>query len=177
MPNRTLLICAGIGVLVVGALISGGFFASRGTHVELTGSIRKTRVAALSPTRSVAVLDFRATNRSDYDFVVKTVEVEITLADGKKIVGQFIGEVDAKTLFPALPALGDKLADSLAMAERIGAKQTVERMAAASFQLPESDLADRKAIVEAIRTAWAELAAKAGRRAPEWRERVLKALR
>jgi TRAP-type C4-dicarboxylate transport system substrate-binding protein len=37
--------------------------------------------------------------------------------------------------------------------------------------------ADRTAIVEAIRTAWAELATKAGRRAPEWRERVLKALK
>lgn len=43
--------------------------------------------------------------------------------------------------------------------------------------LPPFPDADRKEIVNAIRTAWAELAAKAGRRAPEWRERVLKALK
>jgi hypothetical protein len=151
MPNRTLLICAGIGLLVIGAMISGGLFVTRGTRLELNGGIRKTRVAALSPTRSVVVLDFRATNPSDYPFIVKTVEVEITLASGKKEIGQFVPEVDAKTLFPALPALGDKLAVSIGTGEKIASKQTVERMAAASFSLPESDLIARKGIVLRLR--------------------------
>ena len=151
MPNRTLLICAGIGLLVIGAMIGGGLFVARGTHLELNGSIRKTRIAALSPTRSVVVLDFRATNVSDYPFVVKTVEVEVTLENGKKQIGQFVPEVDAKTLFPALPALGDKLAASIGTGEKIGKKQTVERMAAASFLLPESELAARKEIVLRLR--------------------------
>ena len=151
MPSKTLLICAGIGLLVIGAMIGGGLFATRGTHLELNGSVRKTRVAALSPTRSVVVLDFRATNPSDYPFVVKTVEVEVTLANGKKEIGQYVPEVDAKTLFPALPALGDKLAASIGTGEKIGAKQTVERMAAASFPMPESDLAARKGVVLRLR--------------------------
>jgi hypothetical protein len=151
MPNKTLLICAGIGLLVIGAMISGGLFVTRGTHLELTGSLRKMRVAALSPTRTVVVLDFRATNVSDYPFVVKTVEVEVTLANGKKEIGQFVPEVDAKTLFPALPALGDKLAVSIGTGEKIGKQQTVERMAAASFVLPESDLTGRKDVVLRLR--------------------------
>ena len=147
MPNRTLLICAGLGLLVIGAIVGGGLFASRGAHLELEGKIAKTRTAALSPTRSVIVLDFRATNPSDYPFIVKTVEVEVTLADGSKQVGQFVPEVDAKTLFPALPALGDKLAVSIATKEKIAKKETVERMAAATFQIPEADLAARKDVV------------------------------
>ena len=147
MPNRTLLICAGLGLLIIGAIVGGGLFASRGAHLELEGKIAKTRIAALSPTRSVIVLDFRATNPSDYPFIVKTVEVEITLADGSKQVGQFVPEVDAKTLFPALPALGDKLAVSIATKEKIAKKETVERMAAATFQIPEADLAARKDVV------------------------------
>jgi hypothetical protein len=147
MPNRTLLICAGLGLLIIGAIVGGGLFASRGAHLELEGKIAKTRTAALSPTRSVIVLDFRATNPSDYPFIVKTVEVEITLADGSKQVGQFVPEVDAKTLFPALPALGDKLAVSIATKEKIAKKETVERMAAATFQIPEADLAARKDVV------------------------------
>ena len=151
MPNKTLLICAGIGLLVIGGMISGGLFVTRGTHLELTGSLRKVRVAALSPTRTVVVLDFRATNGADYPFVVKTVEVEVTLANGKKEIGQFVPEVDAKTLFPALPALGDKLAVSIGIGEKIAKKQTVERMAAASFVLPESDLAGRKDVVLRLR--------------------------
>jgi hypothetical protein len=115
--------------------------------LELHGGIRKTRTAALSSTRSVVVLDFRATNPSDYPFVVKTVEVEVTLADGSKQVGQYIPEVDAKTLFPALPSLGDKLTPSVGTGERISKKETVERMAAASFPFPESELDTRKGIV------------------------------
>ena len=151
MPNRTLLICAGIGLLVIGAMISGGLFVSRGSHLELTGSLQKVRTAELSASRSVVVLDFRATNPSDYPFVVKTVEVEVTLANGTKEVGQFIPEVDAKSLFPALPALGDKLAVSVGTGEKIRTKETVERMAAASFSIPESDLVARKAVVLRLR--------------------------
>ena len=147
MPNRTLLICAGIGLLVIGAMVGGGLFASRGAHLELEGSVRKTRVAALSPTRTVVVLDFRASNPADYPFVVKTIEVEVTLADGRKVIGQFVPEVDAKSLFPALPALGDKLAVSIGTGEKIGKKQTVERMTAASFNLPEADLEARKGVL------------------------------
>ena len=151
MPNRTLLICAGIGLLVIGAMVGGGLFASRGAHLELEGSVRKTRVAALSPTRTVVVLDFRASNPADYPFVVKTIEVEVTLADGRKEIGQFVPEVDAKSLFPALPALGDKLAVSIGTGEKIGKKQTVERMAAASFNLPEADLEARKGVLLRLR--------------------------
>lgn len=151
MPSRTLLLCAGIGLVVIGVLVSGGLFATRGTHLELEGSIRKTRTAALSPSRSVVVLDFRITNPSDYPFVIKTTEVEVTMADGRKEIGQFIPEVDAKTLFPALPALGDKLAVSVATGEKIAKKQTVERMAAASFSFPESELETRKGIVLRLR--------------------------
>ena len=151
MPNRTLLICAGIGLLVIGAMVGGGLFASRGAHLELQGSLRKTRVAALSPTRTVVVLDFRASNPADYPFVVKTIEVEVTLADGRKEIGQFVPEVDAKSLFPALPALGDKLAVSIGTGEKIGKKQSVDRMAAASFNLPEADIEGRKGVLLRLR--------------------------
>jgi uncharacterized protein (DUF58 family) len=147
MPSRTLLICAGIGLVIVGVLVSGVLSVNQSTRLQLTGSVRKTRTAALSPTRSVVVLDFRATNPSKYRFVVKTVEVEVTLADGAKTVGQFIPEVDARTLFPALPALGAKLTDSIATRETIAPGETVERMTAASFPFPESDLDTRKGIV------------------------------
>jgi hypothetical protein len=151
MPTRTLLICAGIGLVVIVAIISGGLFVSRGAHLELTGEIRKTRSAALSPTRSVIVLDFRAHNPADYPFVVKSAEVEVTLSSGEKVIGQFVPEIDAKQLFPALPALGDKLAVSIGTGEKIPSKQTVERMAAATFQFPEPELAGRKSVVLRLR--------------------------
>jgi hypothetical protein len=132
-------------------LVGGGLFATRGSRLQLEGSIRKTRTAALSPTRSLLVLDFRATNTSDYPYVVKTVEVEVTFADGRKEIGQFVPEIDAKTLFPALPVLGDKLADSIGTGENIPKKQTVDRMVAATFPIPESDLVSRKSVLLRIR--------------------------
>ena len=35
MPNRTLLICAGIGLLVIGAMVGGGLFAVDGGQTEV----------------------------------------------------------------------------------------------------------------------------------------------
>lgn len=128
-------------------LVSSGLLVNRKTRLHLDGSIRKTRIAALSPTRSLVVLDFRAANPSDYLFVVKTVEVEVTRADGTKEVGQFIPEIDAKTLFAALPGLGEQRAVSVATGEHIDPKQSVDRMAAASFLFPESELNSNRSIV------------------------------
>ena len=150
MPNRTLLLCAGVGLLVAGAFFGGGLFVSRIGRLELVGNIAKTRTAALSPSRSVIVVDFRARNSSKQPFVVKSVDVEVTFADGSKKVGQFVPEVDAKVLFPALPALGDKLAVSIATRESIAGQETVERMAAATFPVPEEELAGRKSVLVRI---------------------------
>jgi hypothetical protein len=58
--------------------------------------------------------------------------------------------VDAKTLFRYYPLLGEKFNDTLLMRDRIGSRQGMDRMVAARFEVPESQLQDRKKLAVRI---------------------------
>ena len=65
------------GLLVVAAGIGGVFYMQRGAHVELKGGVLKVRTQAMDEKSSVAVIDFRFVNPSNYPFMVKEVTVSI----------------------------------------------------------------------------------------------------
>jgi len=134
----------GIGLGVVALGIAGMFYMQRGAHVELKGSVLKVRTAALDETSSVAVIDFRFVNPSNYPFVVRTVDVTMEEKNGKVVTSEPVSETDAKQLFQALPLLGQKFNDSLIMRDKIPAKQAEDRMIAARFPLPVDKLEERK---------------------------------
>jgi hypothetical protein len=135
MPSKSLWICAGIGLVIVAALIQGGLFLSRDSHVELVGAIQKVRTGKLDEQRSVVVTDFRVTNPSAYPFQIKDVELELT-SGGKVISGRFIPETDAKNLFLGVPELGEKYNPSFRIKEQVGKKETVDRMLAFAVDAP-----------------------------------------
>ena len=135
-------LAAGLVVVVVG--IAGMLYLQRGEHVELKGSVLKVRTAALDEESSVAILDFRFVNPSDYPFVVRTVDVTMEEKNGNVVKSEPVSETDAKQLFQALPLLGQKFNDSLLMRDKIAAKQSEDRMIAARFSLPVQKLEQRK---------------------------------
>ena len=143
-PYIRLLPFAGIGIAVVAILIAGVFRVQRGAHKELRGSILKVRTLALEEKSSVAVIDFRFTNPSDHPFDVREVQVILTGEKGNDIEGVVIAEVDAQKLFEYYPALGQKFNQSLVVRTRVKPRESMDRMIAARFDLPESDLAKRK---------------------------------
>jgi hypothetical protein len=136
----------GIGVVVVVIFIAGVFFLQRGSHIELKGAILKVRTQAMDENSSVAVLDFRFVNPSNYPFVVRTVDVTIDDKAGKTYQGQTISEVDARRMFEYYKILGQKYNDSLLMRDKIGPRQSQDRMIAALFQMPVEKLEARKQI-------------------------------
>ena len=75
----------GIGLVVVALGIAGVFYMQRGAHLELKGAILKVRTQAMDENSSVAVIDFRFVNPSNYPFVVKEVEVTMVDKDGKTV--------------------------------------------------------------------------------------------
>src|SRR5436190_21800614 len=101
----------GLGIVAIG--IAGMFWLQRGSHVELKGSVLKVRTAALDETSSVAIIDFRFVNPSNYPFVVRTVDVTMEEKGGNVIKSEPVSETDAKTLFQYNPLLGQKFNDSL----------------------------------------------------------------
>jgi hypothetical protein len=156
-----LWVFAGAGALIVGLFVAAIVYLQWGAHVELQGRIAKVRTAAADEASSIAVLDFRFVNPSDYPFIVRRVDVFVEDENGQVHEGAVISEADAKRLFEALPLLGQKYNESLLIRTRIRPKETMDRMVAARFELSEARLASRKRLwvrVEDVDGAVSEIA-------------------
>ncbi len=135
-----------IGLAVAAGALSLVLYLTRGSHLELKGSVQKFRTLAVEENNSIAIIDFRFINPSDYTFVVKKVTVTLTTADGQKLEGANIAELDARRVFEYHPALGQKFNETLRVKEKLGSRQTLDRMIAVSFSAPEAKLQSARQI-------------------------------
>lgn len=142
--SKQFLLTFGIGLVVV--LIAVGFilYLQRGAHVELKGAILKVRTMGMEDNSSLAVVDFRFANSSDYPFVVRSVDVTATGADGQNYSSTPVSEVDARRIFEYYPVLGQKYNATLVTRDRIPGKHSEDRMIVARFELPVAQLDARK---------------------------------
>src|SRR5437588_4821587 len=108
-----------VGLVVVACAVGGVLYMQRGAHIELDGKILKVRTKAMDEASSVVVVDFRFTNPSNYNFVVREVGVSIEDRDGKILDGSQVSELDARRLFEYYPQLGQKYNDSLLMKNKL----------------------------------------------------------
>jgi len=142
--SREFLKYLGIGLATVVVLIAAVLFWTRGSHIQLKGSILKVRTQAMDERSAVAAIDFRFANPANYPFVVRTVSVYMTDASGRKTEGMAVAEVDAKKLFEYYPLLGQKYNESLLMRDRVGPKQSMDRMVCVRFEMPEESIEARQ---------------------------------
>ena len=148
--SRNFVIAFVIGIACIAIAVAGIFYMQRGAHVEPVGKVLKVRTVALDERNSLAVVDFRIANTSDYPFVVRTVTVVAEFQDGSTNEGRTASEPDAKRVFEGMPVLGTKYNDTLVMRDRLPARTSWDRMVAASFDLPEDKLQSRKRLVVKI---------------------------
>ncbi len=141
-----LLIYVLAGIAVVAVAVTWVFFLQRGAHMELQGAILKVRTLSTDENSSVALIDFRGTNVADYPWMVRSVEVSLTDGQGDLVEGSTISDVDATRLFEYFPLLGQKYNDSLVARTRIPPHQTIDRMIAARFEMPEKALRARRSL-------------------------------
>jgi hypothetical protein len=139
-----------VGLVVVAIGVGGVFYMQRGAHVELKGAVLKVRTQVMDENSSVAVIDFRFVNPSNYPFVVKEVTVSIVDKDGKTLEGQPVSELDARRLFEYFPQLGQKYNPSLMMRDKIMGRQSMDRMIVSRFEVPEAVLESRKKLTVRI---------------------------
>jgi hypothetical protein len=118
--------------------------------LELPGHFLKVRTAPLSDDNAIVAVDFRVSNTSDYPAVVRNVVVYAEDKNGARLAGKTIADPDAKRLFDQLPILGQKYNKSLILEDSIPGHATWDRMIAATFEVPEAKLAERKRFVVAI---------------------------
>ncbi len=152
-----------VGLLVMAVAVVGMLYWTRGEHIELKGSILKVRIQEMDERSAVAVLDFRFVNPSDYVFVVRTVTVTIEDAKGNFIEGRVSSEPDAQRLFQFYPVLGQKFNDTFRARDKVASRQSMDRMVAVRFEIPESAIAARKnlrIVIEDVDGAVSEIAEK-----------------
>jgi hypothetical protein len=137
-------VALGGGLIAVVCMVGFVFYVQRGAHVELKGSVLKVRTQAMDENSSVAVVDFRFVNPSNFPFMVHEVDVAIQDQNGKTVEGTQVSELDARRLFEYYPALGQKYNDSLIMRDKIPGRATMDRMIVSRFEVPESALENRK---------------------------------
>ena len=135
-----------VGIAVVGLLISGIWFGSKSAHLELNGNILKIRVLALGGKASLVVADFRVTNPSGVNFVVSNLSLRLTPATGDPIEGVPASRGDVERVFAAQKLIGPHFNDVLGLRDPIPPRQTLDRMTAARFELPETAIHQRKGI-------------------------------
>jgi hypothetical protein len=148
--SKNFLIALVIGVACIALAIAGILYMQRGAHLALPGKILKVRTAALDERSSVAMIDFRVSNPSDYPAVIRTVTVRVAQKDGSGVDGETISDVDAQRVFAGIPLLGQKYNPSLVIQDKIPGRATWDRMIAARFEIPEDQLANRARIVISI---------------------------
>jgi hypothetical protein len=144
--NRSSPIAALIAVLIVGVLIGGGLYWTRNNRLELKGQVLKVRSYSIDQDYTVAVIDFRATNPSTGQFVVKDIDVTLDTREGKELDGAIFSEIDARRLFDYYKVLGTKFNPTLLSKDKVESGQTVDKMLAVRFTGTDADIQNRKAL-------------------------------
>jgi hypothetical protein len=144
--ERQTLIAGAIAVFLVGGVVGGILFSTRKNRVELTGKVLQVRSHMIDPENTVAVIDFRISNPSTQQFVVREVEVFLDKADGAPMDGAVFAEIDAQRAFQYYPVLGKKYNATLVLRDKIEPGQSVDRMILVRFSAPDELVRGRKAI-------------------------------
>jgi|SRR5215813_705444 len=139
-----------VGLGVIAAAVAGVMYMQRGAHVELKGSVLKVRTLALDENSSIAVVDFRFVNPADYPFVVRSCIARVEDSQGNLKEGATVAEADARRLFESYPILGGKFNDTLVLKDKIPPRGSEDRMVAARFEMPQSQLDGRRRLTVRI---------------------------
>jgi len=129
---------------VIAIAVAWILYMQRGSHIEPTGKILKVRTLPADENSSVAVIDFRVENASNFGIIVREVTVTLEEPNGKIDDGAAVSEVDAQRLFQYYPVLGQKFNDTLKIRDRIRAHETMDRMIAVRFEIPQAQVDARK---------------------------------
>lgn len=144
--NKQFLVFLGIGLAVVAAVVSFTWVGTKGAHLTLEGKILKVRTVATDENNAILVLDFRVTNPTKTQFMVKDAVITVTTADGKEIEGSTIARSDMNRVFDYYKLLGPKYNEVLIMRDRLNGGQSIDRTVAASLPLKVGDIDQRKNI-------------------------------
>jgi hypothetical protein len=142
--HKVLLGLAGAVVLGFGIILL--LQGTKSARLVLNGSVLKVRTMAAGDGGTLVVADFRLTNPSTTPFVVEDVEFILEPKTGDKVTGRMIAKSQMDLIFRSKMLIGAKYNDILGMKDRIPPGQTLDRTAAARFEVPSGAIDARKSL-------------------------------
>jgi hypothetical protein len=142
--NKQFLVFLAFGLVLVAAVIGFTLVGTKGAHLTLEGKILKVRTLETSDKDSIVVVDFRVTNKSKVQFMVREGTIRITGPDGKETEGETIARADMNRVFDYYKLLGPKFNEVLIMRDKISGGQRIDRMIAARLTVPAADAEQRR---------------------------------
>ena len=123
------------------------YLAGTSQMARLTGTITKVRTLGVESTAAVAIVDFRATNKSKVLFMSGDRRVIVIGRHGTKYDGEISSSFNLKQLFRYFPALGAMTHEPYIKGIRLKPDQSVVGMLAARFDISKTDLDMRQEII------------------------------
>jgi len=136
----------GIAAIVLAFVVWRGFVETKGNHLEPKGKIGKIRAEKVDENEMIAIIDFNLQNDADVELVVRTVESEMTTAEGSPVNGSIIAAGDLDNFFRHYPNIGEKFNPPLKARDVLPGRQSTDRMVGVRFDVPEDAWAKRKGV-------------------------------
>lgn len=138
-----------VGGGLVGALVVAGAILvyNWGATPRLDGEITLVRTLGMDGSSSVAIVNFEATNASNYEINVRQRELDVVDAAGIVREGRVLSVFDIQQLFKYFPALGGMKDEPLTDNRHFAPGETLRGLAAARFEIPKHELDSRREIV------------------------------
>lgn len=142
--NRTTAGGGLIGAVVVAGLI---IVYNWGATPRFAGSISDVRTLGMDESSSVAIVNFVASNSSNYEISINRREMAIVDQEGTPVEGRILSVFDIRQLFQYFPALGGMGDEPLIDNSHLAPGATVRGLVAARFEIPKHELDTRREIV------------------------------
>lgn len=136
------------GGLLGATVVAGGIIVyNSGATPALSGEITAVRTLGMDKANSVAIVNIRAVNSSNYDVSVGRREMEVVDAQGNRLMGKIISVFDIRQLFRYYPALGGMKDEPMVDRQEIPPGESVRALAAARFAIPKHELDLRRELI------------------------------
>ncbi len=142
--NRTILGGGLLGGVVVAGLI---IVYNWGATPRLEGEITGVRTLGMDGSSSVAIVNFAASNSSNYELWINRRELAIIGQGGHQFEGRILSVFDIQQLFKYFPALGGMRDEPLIDNRHLAPGEAVRGLVAARFEVPKHELDIRQEIV------------------------------
>ncbi len=138
-----------VGGGLIGALIVAGAIIVYNWNAtpRLDGEVTEVRTLGMDGGSSVAIINFEASNASNYEVSITGREIAVVDAAGNLLEGRILSVFDIQQLFQYFPALGGMKDEPLVDKRYLASGESVRGLAAARFEIPKHELDIRQEII------------------------------